>query len=351
MADVRSRSSLWIKIGLGLYACICLVLFIWMRFSYDSLKYRVEDALSGVLGAPVVLGHIQPNLLWGFKVEGIEIKGTQVARKLTITPRPWEIFRNSLGFGFHADLTTGTTEGRMRFPFKKSKRPMEITIDMANVDLAGLSALFPPNLSPKGTVSGEFNLMTSRDSLDKAIGNCTLSWKKGSLPLGMASLPFDALTFENLDLDGTIDKGLLNIEKVEFTGDFSGTMTGSIRLAHDFMKSRLNITGEVTLPEVMRKALGTDSAAPGQSTRFSLRGSMDKPRFRMLGSYPGRMARRAVSSALAAPVQVPAPAEKTVPEKTNHGMTPPSVSPDQEEDEGLDQEDENSQQLVEPEGE
>ncbi len=142
MAEVRKGSSLWITIGLGLYACICLVLFIWMRFPYDSLKYRVEDALSGVLGIPVTLGHIEPSLLGGFRIHGVDIKGDRLASRLTVSPRPWEIFRSSLGFGYHADLVTGKIKGRMRLPFRKSRRPMELTLDMANVDLKSFSRVF-----------------------------------------------------------------------------------------------------------------------------------------------------------------------------------------------------------------
>lgn len=353
MADVRKVSSLWIKIGLGLYACICLVLFIWMRFPYDSLKYRIEDAMTGVLGGPVVLGHIEPSLLWGFRIDGLQIKGNQVASKLTISPKPWEILRGSLGFGYHAVLAAGEVDGKMRLPFKKSKRPMELTLDMANVDLNGMSKIFPQTMRPQGIISGDLSIMTARESFDKATGSLTLSWKKGSLPLGMPSLPFDALTFENLDLDGTIDKGLLNLEKVEFTGDYSGTMTGSMRLSRDIKKSRLNITGEVTLPEAMRKALGSDAMTSGQGTRFTLRGSVEKPRFRMLGSYAGRMARRPASVSDPSR-EMPAQTSRRVPERIRREVTPPSQETEpsvQEETLDLEPEDVEPQQPIEPEGE
>ncbi|MCU0576823.1 MAG: type II secretion system protein GspN [Desulfobacterota bacterium] len=353
MADVRARSGLWIKAGLGLYAFVCIVLFIWMRFPYDSLKYRIEDALTGVLGAPVALGHIEPSLLWGFRVDSIEIRGNQVAKKLSISPRPWEMFRSSLGFGFHADLVSGTTEGLMRLPFRKSKRPMEITLDLANVDLNGLSKVFPANMKPRGTVSGELNLKTPRDSLEKAIGSLALTWKKGSLPLGMVTLPFDALTFENLELDGTIDKGLLNFEKVEFTGDFAGTMTGSIRLSRDIKRSRLNITGEMTLPETMRNALGADSASSGQGTRFSLRGSIEKPRFRMLGMHGGVRAGRTTPSQDSS-LQVPSPVARGVPGRARQEAVPqPQVEApfEQGSDAEFDPDGLDTQQPTEPEGE
>jgi type II secretion system protein N len=289
MADAAARYRILIKIGLCLYAFVCLVVFIWVRFPYDSVKYKLENVLTNVIGAQVTLGHIKPNLLWGFSADNMEIKGVPVARQITISPKPWDIFRGSLGFGFHADLLSGMTDGHMMLPFRKSKSPMDITVNMTNVDLSGLSKVFPPSLTPKGIVSGELNLTTLRSSLDKATGNLVLNWKKGTLPLGMESLPFDSLVFENLDFDGRIDKGLLNLEKVDFTGEFSGTMKGNIRFSNEVKRSRLAITGELNLPEAIKKSLGPLYDSSGQGNRFSLRGSIDRPRFRMLNMTPRRV--------------------------------------------------------------
>lgn len=353
MADVRRGSSLWIRVGLGVYACVCLVLFIWMRFPYDSVKLRIEDALTRVLGAPVVLGHIEPTLLAGFRINGIEIKGSRIAGEVTVNPRPWEVFRGGLGFTYHAVLAAGTADGRMRLPFRKSKRPMELTIDMENVDLSGMSTILPPAMKLQGVVSGEISLTTPRESFDKATGGLTLSWKKGSLPLGMPSLPFDALTFDTLDLEGSIDKGLLDLEKAEFTGDYSGSMTGSIRLSRDVKRSRLNITGEVTLPEAMRKALGSDSMPPGQGSRFTLRGSLEKPRFRLLGSNADRAARRPAAIP-GRSVLVPAQNGRVTHEVTRREAAPPiqeAAQSYQGEDPDLEPQDVEPQLPSEPEGE
>ena len=337
MADAAARYRLLIKIGLGLYAALCLIVFIWMRFSYDSIKYKVEDALTNVIGNQVTLGHIKPRLLWGFAIDSLEIKGVPVAKRLTISPKPWDIFRGSLGFGFHADLVSGMTDGHMMLPFRKDKTPMNMTVNMTNVDLSGFSKLFPPSLTPKGIVSGELNLKTLRNSLDKATGNLVLTWKKGTLPLGMEQLPFDSLVFENLDIDGRIDKGLLNLDKLDFTGDFSGTMRGSIRFSSEMKRSRLAITGELNLPEAIKKSLGPGYDSSGQGNRFSLRGSIERPRFRMLSTggrqipaipaqgvdmsaqpQPSPLERRQterVKEEIATPTQPPASIDRRLPER------------------------------------
>ncbi len=327
MVDAGPRYRILIKIGLGLYAALCLVVFIWIRFSYDSIKYKVEDALTNVIGNQVTLGHIKPNLLWGFTVERMEIKGVPVAKRLTISPKPWDIFRGSLGFGFHADLVSGMTDGHMMLPIRKDKSPMNLTVNMTNVDLAALSKVFPPNLTPKGIVSGELNLTTLRNSLDKATGNLALTWKKGTLPLGMESLPFDSLIFENLDFDGRIDKGLLNLEKVDFIGEFSGTMNGSIRFSSEIKRSRLAISGELNLPESIKKSLGPEYDSSGQGTRFSLRGSIERPRFRMLSTNGRQIPAGPVQDANTNSQQQPSPLERRQTERLKQEIAPPTQPP------------------------
>jgi type II secretion system protein N len=327
MADAGARYRIFMKIGLGLYAAFCLVVFIWLRFSYDSIKYKVEDALTNVMGNQVTLGHISPNLLWGFTIDSMEIKGIPIAKRLTISPKPWDIFRGSLGFGFHADLVPGTTDGHMMLPFRKDKTPMNITVNMTNVDLSGFSRVFPPNLTPKGIVSGELNLTTLRNSLDKATGNLALTWKKGTLPLGMESLPFDSLVFENLDFDGRIDKGLLNLEKVDFTGEFSGTMNGNIRFSSEMKRSRLAITGELNLPEAIKKSLGPGYDSPGQATRFFLRGSIERPRFRMMNTNMRQMRTSPAPDVDTNPQALPSPFERRQAERLKQDIDIPTQPP------------------------
>jgi type II secretion system protein N len=327
MADAGPRYRILIKIGLGLYAALCLVVFIWIRFSYDSIKYKVEDALTNVIGNQVTLGHIKPNLLWGFTIDSLEIKGVPVAKQVIISPKPWDIFRGSLGFGFHADLVSGMTDGHMMLPFRKDKSPMNITVNMTNVDLSGLSKVFPPSLTPKGIVSGELNLTTLRNSLDKATGNLVLTWKKGTLPLGMESLPFDSLIFESLDFDGRIDKGLLNLEKVDFIGEFSGTMNGNIRFSSEMKRSRLAITGELNLPESIKKSLGPEYDSSGQGNRFSLRGSIERPRFRMLSTNGRQIPASPGQDDNTNSQQQPSPLERRQTERLKQEIASPTQPP------------------------
>jgi type II secretion system protein N len=289
MARVSLRPNIPFKLLLGLYALLCLVFFTWIRFPCDALRPRMENALSSALGIPVGLGHVVPSLTGGLVVKGVEIHGTPIAKKLRITPRPWEALRGVIGLGYHAEMLSGEVKGGVDLPTKMSSRPMDVSVEMAEVDLGKLAAVFPPSWRPAGILSGEVRIASPGRAVDKTVGSMSLSWKKGRLPLGMPSLPFDALTFDTMELEGAIEKGLMKIERGEFSGEFSGSLAGTVRLGKDVRRSRINVTGELNLPEAMRTALGQDAPSPGQPLRFSLRGTMEMPRFRILGSRAGRL--------------------------------------------------------------
>jgi type II secretion system protein N len=366
MAEKRAIHPIWLKVVFVLYTLVCTIVFVYALFPYDVLKGRIEESLTQALGSDVTLGHIRPSFLWGFTVDGFDVKGVRVAKELTISPRPLYLFTGTLGLGFNAAMaSSGGGEGYLRMPFKKSKKPVEISLSLTNMDMSSLATLFPPNVKPKGNISGEFNLVTPRDTLDKATGGLSLNWKKGTLPLNLDALPIDALIFDTLEFDAKINKGVISIEKADLAGEISGNMMGNVRFSKNIKRSRLNITGELILPESMRNALGVGMQPSGQTTRFSLRGSLERPRFRLITPYNSRLnnkpgqdntANGQTSASLdrrmpekAAPGQAGVPLERLRPEmgKQDVGSPAQSAAPFQ----SLGQDEDQPQQPSQPEGE
>jgi len=348
---VRSRAGKNISvILLGLYGLVCLAVFTWVRFPYDALGTRIENGLGAFLGVPVRLGHIRPTWTGGFSVQGVELQGNLIVKTLRLTPYPWEALRGVVGLGYRAEMPAGSLEGRVALPTRMSSRPMDISLELNEVDLSGISAVFPPSWRPAGLVTGEVRMASPKGALDKMMGSMSISWEKGRLPLGMPSLPFDALVFETMELEGTVEKGIVKIDRGEFTGEFSGNLTGMVRLLKDMRRSRLNLTGEVSLPEAVRASLGAGSPPQGQPARFSLRGTMERPRFRIVGlTQPGGApARPAVAGASQGQVsaaalrresersRIRAGAEVTAP--PDAGVGPGEQALDQADGEGFDME-------------
>jgi hypothetical protein len=104
----------------------------------------------------------------------------------------------------------------------------------------------------------------------------------------------------------------------------------------------------------MRKNLGSLVDPSGQPARFSLRGSVENPRFRMLNATGIRSSRRQMAGQQAIPLPAAMPAERAAPERTRQVTAPPEPEPapaDQTGSEPFDDEEGQPRQNVEPEDE
>jgi type II secretion system protein N len=274
--------SFWAKVGFVLYVIICLIIFIYMQFPYDTLKTRLEQTLSTALGKEVTLGHIHSQIPFGFAAQGLDINAVPVATNLIFHPHLTSLLSGTFGVDLSAQLISGSVKGFVKTPMKSAGNSVEIFLDADNVDSAAFTKLLPANLQPRGIIAGHAEFKGPPDSIDKAQGMVSLVWKEGSIPLAISSVPLDALAFTSLEVDAKIDKGMLTIERAELNGDISGTIKGAIRVRNQLERSRLNLTGEIMLPEGMKSLFGTQGNDASQGLKFSLRGTIDRPRFRVL---------------------------------------------------------------------
>jgi len=280
MVEHKDDHPFLFKVGFGLLAFSLLIIFIYVRFPYDMLKSKMEDSLSEGFGSEITLGDVSPGLLGGFVVDGMKVNGISIADKVKFSPRLFDLITGTLGFSYKANFpANGRGVGYVRMPPLKSKRLMEMYLNLENVNMSGLSMFFPASAKANGILTGEFEFKSPRDSYDTATGFLKLDWKKGTLPLKFEDLPFDALNFETLVVDSHIEKGILYIEKADFTGEMSGNLKGSIRISPEIKFSRMNVTGELNLPPAMKSLLGPSM---GRGNKFSLRGDLNMPRFRMM---------------------------------------------------------------------
>ena len=282
MVSAKKDYSFRVKVGFILYAVFCLIVFVCIQFPYDTLKYRLEQTLSRTLGAEVSLGHLHAHLPLGLAADGLDINSVPVATKLTFHPQFTKLFVGRFGLDIWAQLLSGEIEGFVATPVMGMGKTIEIVLDAGGVDSAAFSKLLPAHIQPRGIISGHAELNGPPDSLDKVSGSVTLVWKDGSLPLSIPTIPLDAIAFKSVEVDAFMDKGMFTIERGELNGDISGTLKGAIRVRELLDRSRLNLTGEVILPENMKGLLGIKDQDTAAGLKFSLRGTLGSPRFRML---------------------------------------------------------------------
>jgi len=282
MARGKQGYSFWVKAGFVLYAMAILIVFIYIQFPYDALKDRLEQTLSSTFGSEVALGHMHAHLPLGLAADGLDINAVPVATRVIFYPQFTRLFFGRFGVDITAQLLTGEIDGFVTTPVRRVGKTVEIVLDAQGVDSASFSKLLPAHIQPRGIISGHAQVNGPPDSIDKVSGVVSLVWKDGSLPLSIPTVPLDAIAFKSIEMDANLDKGMLTIERGELSGDISGTVKGAIRVRELFERSRLNLTGEVMLPEGMKGMLGIKGQDASAGLKFSLRGTLGSPRFRIL---------------------------------------------------------------------
>lgn len=287
MADEKRLSPGLAKAGIGLYLLFCLVVFVLVRFPYDTFRGRLEGAMSSLVGRPVALGHISPSLPFGLKVEGVSIDGNPFAPELKIRPGLISLLSGSLGLDVEALLPSGSLSCSIRTPLGAAGESLSVSARMDSLDPQAFQPLFSSGAVPRGLITGTIDISRPNASPREMEGRADIVWKDGYLPIPHSQLnlplPLDGIVFTALKVESVVEKGLVTLESLELAGDISGTVRGSLRIMEPLCRSRLNLTGEVVLPPDLALLLDSQAGSPTTGgMRFSLRGTLDRPRFRLL---------------------------------------------------------------------
>jgi hypothetical protein len=154
-------------------------------------------------------------------------------------------------------------------------------VKMDNFDSSLIHTLFGVDLQPQGTITGTVDLEGPNSSLKAMGGNASIVWKNGFIPLSDSQLPMDGLKFASMVMSSRIERGMLTLDKMDMKGDMSGSMKGAVWMMDPPGRSRLNLTGELLLAQALSASM---TGAPQGAMRFSLRGTLDRPRFRVIGA-------------------------------------------------------------------
>lgn len=275
--DKQPPYSPRVKTLFVLYAVLCVLLFIYLRFPYYLLKPKIEAALSAVAHKEVTLGAITPRLPWGVTVQDMRIGGATLAPQLTVRPSLFSLLTGKMGFSFTIHQDKGGLRGKIKTSLRHPGDPLDITLKMKQFDVAPLQKVFKGAAEIEGTVDGIFAVKTSRERFGDSQGTIDLVWAKGQIPLHIASFPLAAIPFERFEIDARIDKGVLSIRKADLSGnDVSGRLSGNVKLGQNASSSRMNISGDLVLSPGYRRMMGD---AMGDRMRFSLGGTLGMPRF------------------------------------------------------------------------
>jgi hypothetical protein len=184
-----------------------------------------------------------------------------------------------------AVFPTGSLYCSFDTPMNKSRKPMTLLLDFDNFDAGILKAFFRSGSQIRGIINGIIDLEGQAMRYGSMGGKVDLAWSDGFTPLAGLQIPLESLSFKGLELGSTISKGVMTLNRMEITGDVPASMRGSVHLSDQLSRSRMNITGNITLPRVAGSFQDAGQPfMPQGNVRFYLRGTFDSPRFRVAGA-------------------------------------------------------------------
>jgi type II secretion system protein N len=280
MAEAKRGTPLREKAGIAAFGIFCLLLFIYIRFPYENFRGYLEQAISDKTGQPVSLGPIHHHFPLGIRVDGVSVGGTKYVKDLILRPHVFSFATGRFGMDVKALFPQGSLNCSFDKPLANFRKSVNAEVKMDNFDASLIHVLFGTGMQPKGVITGSIELEGPTSALKSMGGSASLDWKNGFIPLSDSQLPMDGLKFSTMSMNSHIERGMLTLDSMEMKGEMTGTVRGSVWMMDPPGRSRLNLTGQLQLASALSSAM----AAPAQGPlRFSLRGTLDRPRFRVLG--------------------------------------------------------------------
>jgi type II secretion system protein N len=281
MAEAKRGIPFREKAGIAAYGIVCLILFTYLRFPFENFRGYLEQAICEKSGKPVELGPIRSSFPFGIRVDGVSVEGKKYVKDLILRPHFFSLATGRFGMDIKALFAAGSLVCSFDKPMGSLRTSVNAKVTMENFDSSLVHILFGTNIQPRGTITGAIDLQGPDPTLKAMGGSANLVWYNGFIPLSDSQLPLDGLKFTSMVMSSRIERGMLTLDKMEMKGEMSGAMKGSVWMMDPPGRSRLNLTGDITLAQVLSSAMAGPVQGP---MRFSLRGTLDRPRFRILGS-------------------------------------------------------------------
>lgn len=254
--------------GYPLFYLFCLVLFARLTFPYDRVKNRIVAEFDARQHGPtpkrLEIEEVSGHWLLGVEAEGVRLIAPPPHKATTASSEPDEkkpkesvlsidslygsVSLLKLIFGttdvdFGVDLGDGQIEGN----FVKNSDASELSVEMSDVAVAGLSPLEDiVELPMAGTLAGHIDLTMPEGKLQEAEGKLDLTIDALEVGNGKAkirdTIALPKLRVGTLTLSAEAVQGKLDLKEFSANGpDFQLQSDGSLRLRDPFASSQADI--------------------------------------------------------------------------------------------------------------
>ena len=298
MKQAKSNRRKWF--GYTLYAILLGIALLYYMFPSDAVKEYLEATARKV--SPNFLlrvGDVRPSYSFGLTFEDATLSHKAhprtslfLADSLLIRPVVWSLLYGRSRYSFTGRAYDGEVKGFLDFEENRLDAPFRASIELKGIcidDPDSISALI--GRSVKGIINGNITYSGQQNLLLKGTGEA--DWRVSD---GRFELLNPILTFDSIDFSELLVKMVLRNQKIELTHaelkgrEMRGSLSGTVSLKKDLMKSTLNLRGVlepfVGLLKGDKGAAGTvkllAQRLKGGKLSFTIRGTLAEPRINFI---------------------------------------------------------------------
>jgi len=269
MKQFISKNKKWF--GYTFFCIIVAASLLYYRFPSDALRDYLKITANNLNNsATLSIGQIKPSLPFGLKIGQIELflkdkPSIKLFRadSLFIRPDPWAFFKGKSKYCFECLAYGGDVLGCIYFKENSMEIPFDTEIELTNIQIAKYEHLKDMiGLQVDGILYATIFYNGQHKNPMDGTGEANLKLLDGSIELLVPILSLESIEFHEIKSDMMLKKQTIHIKRLELTGPLlRSTLSGTIGLKKEFLKSALNLKGTVEPFTSFFKGMGVASNA------------------------------------------------------------------------------------------
>ena len=298
MKQIKWMKKRWF--GYALYGILLTVTLFYLRFPSDALREYLQSTADRVnpdlhlfiervsLSFPFGLKLIQARLSLKEDPEAVLLK----ADAISFSPKVLSFLQGDSEYGFVCSAYDGDLKGRIILIKNDPRSSFNTSIALKSLrisDDSPLSRIIRHNM--EGVLSGTITYSGKDRFLKDGTGEADLTLSDGWIRFMQPILSLETINFNEILLKINLKNQRLNVTRFELNGDkIRGTASGTIYLRKEFLKSSINLRGNIEpfadflaeLTESIDIIKLFKQGRKGGKLSFNIRGTIKDPRFRFI---------------------------------------------------------------------
>jgi type II secretion system protein N len=269
MGQFISKNKKWFG-----YIFFCIIItgsLLYYRFPSDALREYLKIATDNLNNSTTLsIGQVKPSLPFGLKFRQTELilkdkPSIKLFRadNLFIKPDLWAFINGKSKYCFECLTYGGDVRGCVAFKKNRIETPFDTEIELKNVQITKhehIKALVGRQIG--GILSATIIYKAQHKNLMKGTGRANLKLLDGKVELFVPILSLDSIEFDAITSEMVLEKQTIHLKRFELIGPLlRSTLSGTVRLKKDLLKSPLNLNGTIEPFTSFFKSLGAVSNA------------------------------------------------------------------------------------------